>query len=62
MENTCLAYKICLRERSLFWFYISSHSHWISSLLNGFQMEARDLAPETLSEEHFLTLEVTKFH
>lgn len=44
------------------WFYISSHSHWISSLLNGFQMEARDLAPETLSEEHFLTLEVTEFH
>ena len=62
MKNVCLAYKICLRERRLFWFCISSHFHWIISLLNESQMEARGLAPESLSEEHLLTLEATEFH
>jgi len=61
VENICLAYKICLRERRLFWFCTSSCFHWIISLLIESQMEARGLAPDSFSEEHLLTLEVTEF-
>lgn len=62
MEKICLAYKICLRERKLVWFCTRSHFHWTISLLNESQMEARGLAPESLSEEHLFTLEATEFH
>lgn len=62
MENISLHYKICLRARTLFWFCVSSLYHWIISLLNEFQMEAWGLAPESLSEEHLVTLEATELH
>lgn len=45
-ENICLAYKIYLRERRLFWFCVSSHFYWIISLLNESQMQAMALDPE----------------
>jgi len=62
LENICLDYKICLRARRLFWFYISSCFHWIIYLLNESQMGTGGLSPESLSEEHLLTLDATEFH